>query len=445
MSGAVDPASQAWRLALAGVVLIGVVARAAVLAHGAGLPEGRLDDPDNYLPLARSLASGRGFAIDGRPTAYRPPLYPLILAPVAAALGDRPATGVAALHLALGAGCIWLTASAARRQRLAPGRALVAAALVACDPVLVSQSRVVMTETLAAFLAAGTLAAFSVPGRRGAALGGVMFGLSTLCRPSAWPAAWLTAAARLLPGLDPDATPARERLLQAALLLLVATATAAPWALRNARVFGEPILTTTHGGYTLALANNPVYYDEVVNGPPGAVWSGHNQWLWWDSVNRAGRGLAEPEADRRLRRETLQFIAARPRDFARASLQRLGRFWGLAPAGVVYPKALRFATALWTVPLWVALVLGLARRPTWYWPGIVAPLCLIGLTLVHGVYWTDLRMRAAVVPAIALIAAGAVWPCLPASLRGLTAPRTGRKKSGNSVRFYCSNPGETLG
>jgi 4-amino-4-deoxy-L-arabinose transferase-like glycosyltransferase len=444
MLATITPAQRGWRRALAAVVVIGVLARVAVLACGARLAEGRFDDHDNYLLLARAVATGRGFSIAGRPTAYRPPLFPMILAPVVATLGDRTAWGVAGLHLVLGACTVLLTAAAGRGFGLGPGRVLAAAAVVACDPVLVAQSRVVMTETLAAFLAAATLASLTVPGRRGAALGGVMFGLSALCRPSAWPAALLTAAARLVPGLDFAQTPTRERLYQSATLLLAAAATAAPWAVRNARVFGTPIVTTTHGGYTLALANNPVYYDEVVNGPPGAVWTGPNQALWWDAVSQAGRGLSEPEADRRLGRATVRFITTRPGDFTRASVQRLGRFWGLAPAGAVYPRPLRIGSALWTLPLWVALGLGLARRRSWRWPLVAAPLSLIGLSLVHTVYWTDLRMRAAVVPAIAVVAATAVWPGLPA-FSGILTRWTGEKKSRNSVRFYCSNHGETLG
>ena len=66
-------------------------------------------------------------------------------------------------------------------------------------------------------------------------------------------------------------------------MVAAAVATLAPWALRNARALGEPVWTTTHGGYTLALANNPTYYDEVLDGPPGAVWSGPNQRRWWDA------------------------------------------------------------------------------------------------------------------------------------------------------------------
>ena len=71
-------------------------------------------------------------------------------------------------------------------------------------------------------------------------------------------------------------------------------------------VIGEPIWTTTHGGYTLALANNPVYYDDVLHGPPGRVWTGHDQWLWWDSVNRETAGMTEPQADRYLKQKVWQ-------------------------------------------------------------------------------------------------------------------------------------------
>ena len=199
-------------------------------------------------------------------------------------------------------------------------------------------------------------------------------------------------------------------ILAAALLVASAVACVAPWAVRNAVVFGEPVFTTTHGGYTLALANNPAYYEEVLHGPPGAVWGGHRQWLWWDAVNRAGRGLPEPEADRRLRHEAETFIASRPREFARAALARLGRFWGVAPAAGVYATPLRVACAVWTAPLWVALGLGLSRRGTWRWPRAAAAAWLVALTLVHAVYWSDMRMRATVVPAVALVAASAVLP-----------------------------------
>ena len=67
------------------------------------------------------------------------------------------------------------------------------------------------------------------------------------------------------------------------------------------------------------------------------------------------------------------------------------------------------------------------RRELWSWPQITAPLAAIGLTLVHSLFWTDLRMRAPIVPAIALIAAGAALPRLIG-----TADPGGRGRSGQS-------------
>ena len=384
---------------LAVIVLVGLLLRGALLVHA--LRAGRLDDHDKYLPLARGLAHGHGFALDGRPTAYRPPLYPIMLAPLTAVLGERVDDGVAALHLTLGAGTIVLTWCVARRWGLGSGLSLVAAAVVAGDPVLVSQGRAVMTETLAAFLISAALAALTLPKKWGAVMGGIAFGLGALCRPSLLPAAAVTALAALW--LGPGGR--RDRLAWSALLVVATLATLSPWVCRNAAVFGVPIGTTTHGGYTLYLANNPVYYDEVVNGPPGAVWTGPNQNDWWDATSRSVRGLSEPQADRAQQSAAFDVIASRPRDFAWASVARLGRFWGLAPAAVVYPRWLRALTMVWTVPLWVALVAGLTSATARRWPQAAAPATLFALTLVHTFYWTDLRMRAPLVPAVALLAA----------------------------------------
>jgi 4-amino-4-deoxy-L-arabinose transferase-like glycosyltransferase len=381
------------------IVAASIVVRVAVMLTGID----RLDDPDRYLTLARSLADGRGFSHKGRPTAYRPPLYPILLTPLVASLG-RPALpwGVGGLHLALGVGTVLLVSWTAGRWGLSRRRSLLAAAIVAFDPVLVFQSRSVMTETPAAFLVAATLAAVTLGGARGAILGGVGFGLASLCRPSLLPPALLTIAAAFVAG--PGGW--KVRACRAGLLGLATLATLAPWAWRNARVFGEAVGTTTHGGYTLALANNPVYFSDVLEGPPGAVWSGPNQAAWFADVERVTRGMSEPEADRTLRSAAFRTIRERPDQFLRASVARFGRFWGLAPSGAVYPAWLRASTAAWTAPLWLALLVGLRNRSLWRWPAVGAPSIVVALSLVHLIYWTDLRMRAPLVPAIALIAAG---------------------------------------
>jgi hypothetical protein len=306
-----------------------------------------------------------------------------------------------------------LTAIAAKSSGLSGKRALIASCLVACDPVLISQGRAVMTETPTAFLVAATLAALSVRGWLGPVLGGLGLGLAALCRPSVLAATVLVILAAFV--AKPGSL--ANRAVRGSLLVVTIGVVLSPWAVRNTFWFGEPIFTTTHGGYTLALANNPVYYRDVLNGPPGRVWSGHDQWLWWDQVNRATAGMSEPRADRYLRAVVWELARERPVDFARASLARLDCFWGLAPAASVYSGPIRWATVAWTIPFWIAMLLGLVQAELWRWPRIAAPLVVAGLTLVHSVFWTDLRMRAPIVPAIALIAAGAPWPAMVRSRR----------------------------
>ena len=385
------------------VLSLALLLRAAMLVPGFG----GLNDPDRYLPLARSLAYGHGFCLEsGRPTAYRPPLYPIILTPIIALFGDSLPWGIAALHLGLGLATVALTYLTARRWGLGSGRATIAACIVAFDPVALIWTRSVMTETLAAFLVAGCLAALTLPGRAGLIVGGLVFGLTSLCRPSLLPGAALYGAAILLIGPGDS----KRRWIDLAVFSTAAILPLIPWAARNAVRLGEPVWSTTHGGHTFALANNPVYYADVVDGPPGAVWTGANQAAWFVSLGKETSGMTEPRADRLMRDLGWRTVREQPRSFLRASIARLGRFWGIAPSGAVYPTWLRVATALWTVPLWAALAIGLCRRTTWRVPRIAAPLVIVALTAVHAVYWTDMRMRVPIIPAIGLVAAGMAIP-----------------------------------
>lgn len=395
---------RSWPLVV--ITVVAALARLAVIAPDWNQAP---KDPDLYLPLAESLAAGRGFALwDGRPTAYRPPLYPLVLTPLVQLLGSRADRAALLLNVVLGSATTILTAFAARRWGLGRNRALLAAAIVAMDPVLVSQARGVMTETLAATLVALTLALASTRLGDGwfPAVGcGAGFGLAALCRPSLLPAAVLGVLAVLV--APPGST--RQRYARGGVLAATLFLVLVPWALRNRIQLGEAVWTTTHGGYTLFLANNATYYDEVVNGPPGAVWSGPGQAAWFRSIPpRIAGARSEPEADRVLRAEALRVIRERPGDFLRAAWTRLTRFWAIAPASAVYSSRVRMVSALWSIPLGLAVAWGLTRRSTWRWPCVLAPVFLIALTAVHFFYWSDLRMRAPLVPAIALIAIVAV-------------------------------------
>ena len=258
-----------------GVLLTACAARVGVLWVWS---DNLHEDRDIYLALAEGIAAGRGFSVPDSdvPTAYRPPLYPLLL--VATGTTDSP-WGRGLLHVFLGTGTVWLTYVLGRRLALGGGMALAAAALVAVDPLLLRYTTFPMTETLVTFLATALLVAVaSAPSFRQQMLTGVLFGLCVMSRPTLWAFGGLMLLSRIVlrlrrshrktPGSD------GERNSWPWVTIAALVVTVSPWVVRNIVVMGHPILMTTHGGYTVLLGNNPAFYREVVDQPWGTTWDG---------------------------------------------------------------------------------------------------------------------------------------------------------------------------
>ena len=130
-------------------------------------PNALQNDPDEYLHLATNLVEYRTLGSGTTPTAYRPPLYPIVLTGCAVAY-DRALVVVAImlLHVVLGVTTVGLVLLLGRWWGLGAGGAAVAALLVACDPILLDSSSRVMTETLATLLTTAGLLALTCAGRR---------------------------------------------------------------------------------------------------------------------------------------------------------------------------------------------------------------------------------------------------------------------------------------
>lgn len=384
-----------------------VVRTAALLVT----PDALRDDWDRYRAVAQNLVHRGVFATIEAPTAYRPPLYPWLLVP-AVALGHYAKPAIAVLHLALGLGTVVLTWRFGLQAGL--GRAAVlGAALVAVDPILLRQSTLVMTETPAAFFAVAGLVALgrasARPTATRVAMAGGVLALAALVRPTFLP--WLAACAVVLPWRR---APRGRRLAVAAMFLLSAAVVLSPWAVRNALRFGKPILTTTHGGYNLLLGNNPHFYEHLRSQPWGTPWFSQDldrQWL-------AEMPEGEVAADRRAYELAWQCIRQQPAMFVWASAVRLGRLFSplphqISPEESRSVRAVRYLIAAWyLVELPLALVgVGVLLRDgrsrsqppeaPWLWAGLL----VAAFVAVHLFYWTDLRMRAPLVPAIATAAA----------------------------------------
>ncbi len=375
-------------------------------------PDALAADPDGYRAIAENLVQHQTFGNHDSPTAYRPPLYPLLLVPcVAMASNSRLAIG--ALHVALGLATVWFTYRLGRTCGLERW-AWWAALLVALDPILLAQSALVMTETLAAFLAVASLVWIAQTGRSDrvvhALAAGAFAGLAILCRPTFLP--WACAAGLLFLVAKPAAM-AKARLSLAFVGAMAVVVS--PWAVRNQIHFGRPIVTTTHGGYTLLLANNPFFYEHLRRAPWGTVWRSDAMDRQWSAEMPRGSPREEIHADRLAYAKAIQAIRNEPEMFCYACLVRIGRLFSPLPHQTVAEESMARRLSRYAVGIWYTTVLALAvigasvaaRR--WRDPSslgwVSCLLLVVCFTAVHTLYWTDMRMRAPLMPAIAAFAA----------------------------------------
>jgi len=385
------------------------------------------DDRDDYWTVARSYVE-HGFwtPFTPLPNSFRPPFLPLVLAGLLELGWGTIALGV--MQIVLGTASVALTLVAGKRLGL--GRlSFVAAALVACDPLLIAYTSYPMTETLFTFLVIAlvtaaipnSLSAANPPGvgvsAGRAAVVGLLFGACALCRPTIWATAllagvwlgWESLRTRRLP---------RQLIIKATVAALTCAAVVAPWAIRNYKILGSPVVTTTHGGYTLLLGNNAEFFRHVAERPLTELWSDREpdrfQQAWLARLiaqrqREIGYHADELAQNQWMYQQAWKSIAAQPELFARACALRFVLFWNampLLPSRSALPHSVVWALCAGYVAeliLFVAGLVSLARSWDRRW---VLSLCIIlNFTAVHLVYWSNMRMRAPLVPLIALIAA----------------------------------------
>lgn len=395
------------------------------------------EDPDAYRVIAETLARTGVFGLpvdagEARPTAFRPPLYPWLLAWLVDGSGRLSNLSVAVLHCILGGLTIGLTWDIARRL-LSKRAAWIAAALVAIDPILLWQSTLVMTETIATALVmlawwwwvaricrARVLPVGSMtvsPPRRyvfDAAILGVLLTLCIFCRPTFL--VWAGMIAASLPRTGPVHRGGGTAAL--AITLAVVALGVGAWALRNTAAIGHPVWGTTHGGYTLLLANNESFYDYLENRaaePPWRrpVWQSDEFFAEYRALPRSGDEWADDRITYAAAKETIQ---GRPSMFWYSCWVRMTRLWQPFP----HAAADRSTASIVVVGFFYSFVYALVliailrhashfhprhwRQWVAWWPAAALVITLSG---VHAVYWSNPRMRSPAIPAMSIIAAAA--------------------------------------
>ena len=371
------PGSQRWRLRTLIGLCVGVAAVARALYWAVLTPDWvPRSDAIQYLELARNLADGDGYSLvfpqlELHATAFRPPVYPMLLALPTWVFGEDVLWPARLLSLLLGLGVV---AAAVYFTSLVGGRraALVAGLAVALYPPLVANDTVTLTEPVALLLLLGVLITLE---RRQPLLCGVLTGLLWLTRPNAYLVALIVSVAlwRWV---------GARKLVPFVLALVVVVA---PWMIRNQVQVGTPRLTTSEGFNLTAIYSpeaqevegfvDPVFSDEFAGSDLRVSQFDEAQW------------------NERLSAYGLDALVEHPTYLLEVIARNMGSYFELTPSANVSPETLdgrNMDVRRLTLPLFYLVTLaglaGLAvnwRRPS-LWPAvlIVAQFSVLSLVLV---------------------------------------------------------------
>ena len=274
-------------------------------------------DARDYDRHAASIAAGDGYAPSlGRPTAFRPPGYPYLLAGVYKLAGVDTRLDPDGILAARLTGVLLGTLTVALIGVLAAQlwdrrAALVAMALAAVYVPLILVGAAVMSETLFVTLLLATLVAGMAHRRsrhryRWALFAGVLAGLAILTRAN--------AAVLLLP-LGLAVWDARPRFTLRALgppaaLVVTAILVVTPWTVRNQVVFGTFVPVSTQVGSALAGTYNDQARTD--RGEPGLVAQRAPHPRVRPHLGKRAKARPEPELDHELRDIAKRYIAQHP-------------------------------------------------------------------------------------------------------------------------------------
>lgn len=431
------------------VVCSALLVRGAVLSYS---NDSLQQDPDAYQAIASTLHTTGTFGLtapDGQviPTAFRPPLYPTILSTFVNSTGIPDTRLIALLHLLAGLMTAVFCYGGTRNLLLSHTNeiktervSVIAALLVTIDPILVQQSSFAMTETIAACIVSSiywqwTQQIKEAPRWKSRFTLGILLCLAYLCRPTflAWSVLLLGGEIlwHLVSKKYRTSRLGKKEVLKLFLPVVLIAVTVMTWAERNRRATGYPVWATTHGGYTLLLGNNPLFYRHLETGGSFQRWDatdftrayafrfgedGRTEGFWLqprspDQVPKPpDASLSEHGDDQWSYQAAKATISRAPTTFIQACLNRIYRLWTPLPfetSGRTSTK--RVIISSYYTLLYIAAAIGmsgmfLGGKPLNLWPTFSL---IAALTIIHAFYWSNLRMRAPAMPLIAICAANA--------------------------------------
>ncbi|MFG0253799.1 MAG: hypothetical protein ACF787_01665 [Rhodopirellula sp. JB053] len=187
------------------------------------------------------------------------------------------------------------------------------------------------------------------------------------------------------------------------------------WTMRNLSVIGHPVWATTHGGYTLLLANNDSFYDYLEQKPwqlpwKSEAWEPSEFFQTYSEMPRTGDEWADDRVAYNAAKSTIQ---SRPETFWYSCVVRFARLWQPFPHATNGRSTASIAAVGIYQSLIYACILAAAYRhranlhpSNWrrwipWWPAVAL---VLTLSTVHAVYWSNPRMRSPAIPILAITA-----------------------------------------
>jgi 4-amino-4-deoxy-L-arabinose transferase-like glycosyltransferase len=286
--------------------------------------------------MARSLVENGTLAYDWfgrtplRPTAFLPPVYPLVVAASMWVGGADHQATLRIWQIVLSSASVTFMLPLAQEVTGSRLAAWIAAVIAAVYPTFVAATAQIATATLEVFWVELFVLALLRWHRherwRWLGLAGLALGLLALTRGPAvllWPvvALWLL--------LVRGAGDRRRRVARLAVFTALAVLPAVPWTARNYVVIGAPVVIATNTGYNFWVGHNPSATGE------------------FDSTQEANQPLVdmvapltEPERDAFYLRTGLEYLVSHPADEARLSVLKFWYFlWFRPGVGSSYPNA----------------------------------------------------------------------------------------------------------
>jgi 4-amino-4-deoxy-L-arabinose transferase-like glycosyltransferase len=350
-----------------------------------------LPDQREYLALGRNLVQGRGLGFtDPRFSdvvyAFRTPGYPLLVA----MCGGNVRLVRAAQAILDTSTCLAVYLLA--RRWLSRGSSVFASLVCAVHPFLIYFCGLILTETLFTTMLAWGMVLLMLPRRRWWIPGAIILALSVLVRPGAIALPVVLGIAAAFLNTQQAKPYHRWSLPVGTTMLLLTLLVLLPWGLRNSRVVGRWIWTSTNSGFTA--------YDGFNPDATGAS----DQSFIRDMPQL--RRMTEVERSEYLAEKAKTFMRENPLRSLELAVVKIGRTWSPRPLSAEFSRPLYVAVAYaFAGPVYLLAVLGLSYRtlPRFAKLFLLAP--AIYLTVSAALSVGSLRYRVPAEPYIAILAA----------------------------------------